>query len=352
MPNPDKIDISAFIELAHNHPVLDVRSPAEYAHAHFPGAYNLPLFNNDERKEVGTAYKQESREKAIKIGLDFFGPKMRKVVEDAEKIAAENNNSKTLLVHCWRGGMRSAAIAWLLNLYGFKIYTLAGGYKNFRAWVLAQFSLPYSFHILGGYTGSGKTLLLQEIKKSNWPIIDLEALAIHKGSAFGDNPEVPQPSQEMFENNLAMALYEQNKNNKSIWLEDESQRIGNVSIPPPLWYCMRNAPVWFLNIPFQSRLNYILKDYGKLERNKIADSIIRIKKRLGGLETKNAMNFLIEDKLQDCFAILLRYYDKAYHNSLYNRSEAEKLITEIVCSDNTTKTNFIHLKNALQAIHK
>src|ERR1035437_2355393 len=135
----EKLTIEAFLQLSKQHPVLDVRSPGEYCHAHIPGAYNLPLFSDEERKVVGTEYKQQGREQAIKTGLDYFGTKMSKIVEEAETIIKKHNAPiqipNTVLVHCWRGGMRSAGIAWLLDLYGFKVYTLTGGYKSFRNWV-------------------------------------------------------------------------------------------------------------------------------------------------------------------------------------------------------------------------
>ena len=346
----NKISTTQFLELAQTLPVLDVRSPAEYAHAHIPGAYSFPLFNDEERKQVGTAYKQQSREQALKLVLDYFGPNMRKMVEDAESIAAKHSNTNTLLVHCWRGGMRSAAITWLLNLYGFKIYTLSGGYKSFRNWVLQQFTIPYPFHILGGYTGSAKTLLLQELKKKGENIIDLEALAMHKGSAFGANPNLPQPTQEMFENLLAFNLFDAAKNNKPIWLEDESQRIGNINLPGTLWSTMRAANLWFINIPFQHRLNYITDDYGKLTPNQIVEAIMRIKSKLGGLNTKNAINYVLENNTKACFSILLEYYDKAYHKSLYNRTAAVNLVHDVPCNDVNPKNNYIHLKNALSSI--
>jgi tRNA 2-selenouridine synthase len=157
------IDIDTFLNLRESHPVLDVRSPGEYQHAHIPGAHSFPLFDDEERKQVGTAYKQESRELAIKIGLDYFGPKMRALVEQAESISAQSG-SRTLLVHCWRGGMRSGALAWLLDIYGFQVHTLIGGYKSFRRWSLAQFEKEYPLQLIGGYTGSGKTDLLEALK--------------------------------------------------------------------------------------------------------------------------------------------------------------------------------------------
>ena len=204
----EKIHIEQFLELAKEYPVLDVRSPGEYRHAHIPGAYSLPLFSDEERKVVGTTYKQQSREASIKIGLDYFGPKMRKMVEEVELLIRSResgqmvNDSRLVLVHCWRGGMRSGAVSWLLDLYGFKVYTLIGGYKKYRNYVLDTFRLPLQFNILGGYTGSGKTELLKTLKEKGESVIDLEDIAKHKGSAFGNIDMPEQPTQEMFENIL------------------------------------------------------------------------------------------------------------------------------------------------------
>ena len=181
-----RIHIDEFLKLAETHPVFDVRSPGEYNHAHIPGAKSLPLFTDEERKEVGTAYKQISREQAIKIGLDYFGPKMRKMVEEVEAVSQlVTRDSKLILIYCWRGGMRSGAVSWLLDTYGFKVCTLIGGYKKFRNYVLDTFKKPYHFNIIGGFTGSGKTELLKTLKERGEKVIDLEAIANHKGSAFG-----------------------------------------------------------------------------------------------------------------------------------------------------------------------
>jgi tRNA 2-selenouridine synthase len=367
-----KITIEEFLQLAKQYPVLDVRSPGEYTHAHIPTAHSLPLFTDEERKQVGTAYKQQSREAAIKIGLDYFGVKMKAMVEQAEKIIGNcqltiSNKEKAIkneeplpianciLLHCWRGGMRSAAVAWLLDMYGFKIYLLVGGYKAYRKWVLAQFEKDYNFNIIGGYTGSGKTLILHELGKQNKTIVDLEALANHKGSAFGTIEGGLQPKQEMFENSLAQTLADtgykildkSTQNQASgiqypasvIYLEDESQRIGNVQLPMPLWRNMRKAPVFFMDIPFEERLDYITGEYGKQEKKTLADSIIRIQKRLGGLETKNALNFLEEGNTKECFRILLTYYDKWYHKGLYNRENIAALLNKIPGTVVDTKTN-------------
>lgn len=319
-----KISVDEFVKLSLTHPVFDVRSEAEFYHAHIPGAHNLPLFNNEERAAVGTIYKQKSRELAIKKGLEYFGPKMKDMVEFVEatitKLKLEN---KTILVHCWRGGMRSAGVAWLLDLYGFKVYTLVGGYKTFRNWVLSSFDQKIKFRILGGYTGSGKTIVLSALKDRGAPVIDLEGLAGHKGSAFGNIGLPKQPSQEMFENKFAVEIHQATSLHaeKEIWLEDESQRIGTVNIPQALWSHIRTCPVYFLDIPFEERLNYLVATYGKLDPTALGEAIKRIQKRLGGLETKMALQYLQENNLKDCFSILLKYYDKQYSKGLQNRPD-------------------------------
>ncbi len=363
----EKINIENFLELANHYPVIDVRSPGEYVHAQIPGAFSLPLFTDEERKIVGTAYKQQTKEIAIKIGLEFFGLKMKKMVEEVEKIvdswrltadnkvsAADNRQPTTdnaILVHCWRGGMRSAAVAWLMELYGFKVYTLIGGYKVFRNWVLEQFYIKHNLKILGGYTGSGKTLILQQLHMKGDSVIDIEKLANHKGSAFGAIGEAPQPTQEMFENLLAINLFKGKRKNEEIkkreelltphtsavWIEDESQRIGKLIIPNPFWENMRTSPVYFLEIPFEERLKFLVDTYGTFEKEKLADSIERINKRLGGMETRNSKTFLLDDNISECFSILLKYYDKFYLKGLHNRKNYESLLNIIPCiSVNTT----------------
>lgn len=349
-----KITIEQFLTLAGQYPVLDVRSPGEYEQAHIPGAYNLALFTDEERKQVGTTYKQQSREAAIKIGLDYFGVKMRAMVEEVEALIVDRsslsekrlqpNNEQPItnnhvLVHCWRGGMRSAAVAWLLDMYGFKVYQLVGGYKAYRKWVRDQFEKEYNFNVIGGYTGSGKTGVLLQLAAQNKTVIDLEGLASHKGSAFGSMEGIKQPNQETFENYLARALAHIPHPAPCIYIEDESQRIGNLQIPMPLWYSMRKAPVLFLDIPFEERLNYITAEYGKLKKEYLKNAIERIQKRLGGLETKTALQLLEEDNLKECFRILLAYYDKWYRKGLHNRENVEALLNKIPCTGVDTAIN-------------
>jgi tRNA 2-selenouridine synthase len=309
-------NIVDYINSTPNYLLLDVRSPAEFEHAHIPGAHSLPLFDNEQRAIVGTTYKKQSREDAIKIALPFFGSKMKDMVEIVEKLSKEYEKKYSakpvIFVHCWRGGMRSAAVAWLLDLYGFKVIQLLGGYKAYRNWVIDQFNQSYSLKILGGYTGSGKTEILKELAANRKTFVDLEGLAKHKGSSFGALGQGIQPSQEMFENLLAQALYQENKKGLTIWLEDESQRIGTVMIPGIFFKQMRASTCYFLNIPFESRLNFIVNNYGTFDTSLLIEATKRIEKRLGGLETKNAIQYLNEGATKEAFEILLKYYDKWY----------------------------------------
>jgi len=376
-----RLPITEFLDRGAGHTLIDVRSPGEYGHAHLPGALSLPLFSDEERKEVGTAYKQVSREHAIKIGLDAFGPKMRAMVEQVERWQRQQKlpARSPLFIYCWRGGMRSGAVAWLLDLYGFPVQVLEGGYKAFRNYVLHSFTQAWPFSVIGGYTGSGKTEVLSQLRKMGESVIDLEALACHKGSAFGNINMPPQPSQEQFENLLALELRgiavkrnivisatEAPASNFAggsdapwsigadtdglrpetetvilppvlhdirIWVEDESQRIGQLHIPHTLWRTLQQSPVYFLEIPFEKRLAHILEEYGGFDRERLRNAISRISKRLGGLDTRMALQFVDEENIPACFSILLRYYDKQYGKGLHERKNAEELLRIFIFSD-------------------
>ncbi len=312
-----RIQIDKFITLAKTTLVIDVRSPKEYQQAHYPSAISLPLFSDEERKIVGTTYKQQSREKAIKIGLDFYGPKMKDMLNEVESLL-NARQERSVIVHCWRGGMRSAAVAWLLDLYGFKVYTLEGGYKAFRNWVLNQFKIPYSLRVLGGFTGSGKTEILKELAQNHHPMIDLEGLAEHKGSAFGNLANHQQKSTEFFENKLALKLFElstQQFDDPTIWVESESSRVGNINIPHLFFNQMKTATRLNIEVPFEERLQFILKGYGHFDKTALIAATKRIKKRLGGLRMQETIAFIEQDDLHSAFSILLNYYDTAYLKS-------------------------------------
>jgi len=317
--------------------IIDVRSPGEYAHAHIPSAFSLPLFTDEERAAIGTTYKQESRAAAIKLGLPFFGTKMQNMIEQVEgwsTIYEKINGKKpTILVHCWRGGMRSSAVAWLLDLYGFKTEQLNDGYKAYRNWVLAQFEKNYSMKVLGGFTGSGKTEILLQLQKSKLPVVDLEGLANHKGSAFGALGQNEQASQEQFENNLAETLSNTSAAHPYFWIEDESQRIGTNMLPITFFKNMRNSICYFIDIPFDARLQFIVQAYGKFAVTDLIAATLRIQKRLGGLETKTAVNLLVENNIEGAFSILLKYYDKVYLKNIENAAIPKFKTEKIVASE-------------------
>lgn len=306
------LTINQFISLPASCCLVDVRSEAEFTHAHIPTALNLPILNNEERKQVGTTYKQKSREQAIKLGLDYFGPKLNVFITKAEEWSKQYN-TKTFVLYCWRGGLRSKTMAWLLNMYGFDVYTIEGGYKAFRTWCLQQFDYSYNLIVLGGFTGSNKTKTLHQLQQMNEAVIDLEALASHKGSTFGQLGMPPQPSTEMFENKLALQLHE--RKDSIIWVEAESSRIGTINLPLTFFEGMRKATYIAVEIPFEERLKLIVNDYGCFDKKNLQEAIERIKNRLGGLATKQATAYLFSNDLHNCFTILLQYYDKYYEKS-------------------------------------
>lgn len=297
-----------------------MRTPAEFEHGHIPGAVNIPLFDNEERKIIGTLYKQEGKQSAILKGLELVGPKMHRFISDAMSIP----NPGTFLFHCWRGGMRSSSMAWLFETYGFTCITLKGGYKQFRNHVLKSFAEQKEIVVVGGKTGSGKTLVLHELKKQGGQIVDLEYLAHHKGSSFGSFGEKKQLTQEQFENNLATALSKIDPA-KKCWMEDESRKIGINVLPAALWEQMRAAKVICINLPVEERINYLVKEYGKFTKEELIAATQRITRHLGHLQTKIAVNAIEEGNLATACTISLNYYDKTYNFGLDKR-EKEKIV--------------------------
>ena len=305
--------------------LLDVRSPAEFEQGHIPGAINVALFTNEERARVGTIYKQDGHHAAVLEGLRIVGPKMASIVEQALEIAPDRN----LKVHCWRGGMRSGSVGWLLRQAGFTVEVLHGGYKAYRQFVLNELAIPRNFIILGGPTGSGKTHVLKALQEIGEQVIDLEGLANHKGSAFGALGEKAQPSIEQFENQLHEIITKMD-GAKRIWLEDESRKIGLVYIQDHLWFQMRDAPMIQIDLPLSERLDFLVQEYGKFPIQDLADSILKIGKRLGGQNVKACMECLESGDLHKVAEITLNYYDQSY---AYGQSSRDKARISIVHFD-------------------
>lgn len=312
MPSP--IHIQQFLEEGKKTCVIDVRTPKEFEQGHIPGAINIPLFDNAERAVVGTLYKQQGRQAAILKGLEIVGPKMASIVSDVLNHAKNNE----VLVHCWRGGMRSGSVAWLLELYGLKVFVLKGGYKQFRKYVLENLHSKSKIVILGGRTGAGKTQILMELKLKNEQVIDLEKLAHHKGSAFGALGESNQPTQEQFENELFVEL-QKLASEKKVWIEDESRLIGNKNIPLALWEQMRVADVAYIDVPFEIRINILVDIYGNFEKTQLKEAITRISRKMGPEQAKKAIDALEQKDLRTVCALCLGYYDKAYDRGLDKR---------------------------------
>lgn len=309
-------------------PLIDVRSPGEFAHGHIPGAINIPLFSNEERKQVGTSYKQHGREQAILLGLDLAGPKWSDFIRQCLAVASD----KKLVLHCWRGGMRSGAMAWVLDLYGFEVMLVRGGYKQYRRWVHEQFEKKYRLCVLGGMTGSGKTRILKQMVSQGIQIIDLEDLAQHQGSSYGTMNKMHPPTQQQFENNLAQQLKDKELQ-KDLWVEDECQKIGKMGIPFPFWNRMREAPLIVLNVPLEQRINSLVQEYGPLDKDFLVECTVRIKKRVGPEQTKHAVAAIRENRMADFIRIVLAYYDKTYLRGVNKRKPGQVFPLEITGSD-------------------
>lgn len=299
-------------------PAFDVRTPAEYIHGHIPGAHNLPLFTDEERAVIGTAYTRESRAVAIRKGLSFIGPRMGTMIESVDRIA---NGSKEVLVHCWRGGMRSESVAWLLSFAGYTVFTLEGGYKTFRHWMIDSFAMVKYIIILGGRTGAGKTKMLHALADAGEQVLDLEAAASHKGSVFGAIGEAPQPTQEHFENLIGMALRSFDAD-RTVWVEDESPKVGKLHIPKPLWTMMETAPVVYLDVSSETRVRNLIPEYVRVEKSELTGYLEKIRERLGGENTAHAIDAVTRGDYADAVGVVLRYYDKTYDYCLSRRTEA------------------------------
>jgi len=316
----EKLSVEKFIDLSEKIPVCDVRSPSEYSAGHIPGAYNIPIFSDKERELVGIRYKKEGREPAIMEGLDLTGPQLSSKLRKAFDIASGNQ----LLVHCWRGGMRSEAMAWLFSLAGINVYILEGGYKSYRNYILEKLSVKRKTIILGGLTGSSKTHVLSHLKNMGQQVIDLEGLANHKGSAFGALGQLNQPSTEQFAN---MLFNEWNKSDPDIpvWMEDESRNIGTVFMPDAFFDNMQKSPAVILMMDLKTRMPRLLAEYSRFPKELLIASISKISKRLGGDNTRDAIRAVEEDNFAKAIEITLFYYDKAYLFGL-TRKSSESII--------------------------
>ncbi|MEA2095936.1 MAG: tRNA 2-selenouridine(34) synthase MnmH [Candidatus Cloacimonadota bacterium] len=308
------LEIHEFIKVSKDLPIIDVRTPAEFSDGHITGAINIPLFSNEERAVVGTKYKQESRDTAIAKALEFIAEKADQYLDELQRLVP----SKKICIYCWRGGFRSEGMGHLFQTVGKEVYRLQGGYKAYRNFVIDSFKLKYKLIVIGGMTGSGKTEILKEINKVNKQVLDLEGIANHKGSAFGALGQNDQPTTQQFENDLTAQL-NRFDTEQNIWLEDESRMIGRVKIPDELFTQIRNTTVIKIEVSKDNRINRLIKDYANFNKDELINSINNISRRLGGLNTKLAIEAIEQEDYYNATDIILDYYDKTYTYGLSKR---------------------------------
>ena len=294
--------------------ILDTRSPGEFAKGHIPGATPMPIFEDDERAVIGTLYKQQGKPAAVEKGLEYVGPKMGELVRLARELHDAQTKPEPIIVHCWRGGMRSGAVAWLLETAGLPVVKLIGGYKAYRGWARNDFETIQSLRVVGGMTGVGKTKVLHALHDIGAQVLDLEGIAGHLGSAFGNLERTPQPSSEQFSNDCH-AVLKRFDWTRPIWTENESRAIGTVHLPQEFFDSMRASSVWTLERTQEERLDVLCEVYGTANTPLLEEAFERIRDKLGGLLCQKAIEALQNDDLRTAAAIGLVYYDKLYDHT-------------------------------------
>ena len=294
--------------------IIDVRSPAEYAEDHIPGAISAPVLDNAERAKVGTLYKQVSPFEAKKIGAALVAKNVSQCVAE---LFADRPKDWHPLVYCWRGGKRSGAMAHVLREIGWNAKTLEGGYKAYRRFVVSQLqSLPYGLEFIGihGPTGSGKSRLLSALQRAGAQVLDLEHLAAHRGSVLGTLPDQPQPTQKMFESLLLQQLSGL-QSEKPVYVEGESKKIGELHVPDALMERMRASPCIVLDTSIDVRVDLLLDEYrhflsDRAALNKQLDCLVALHGRERIADWKS-----ITDWRELVRRLLLEHYDPAYRRS-------------------------------------
>jgi len=341
-PTTGVIDVRWLLDHLHL-PVIDVRSPGEFERGHIPGAISVPLFDDDQRAVVGTLYKQQGREPAIQRGLDIATAKSDNLATEI----ARHVGDADFILHCWRGGMRSRGVAWLCDQRGLKPKLLEGGYKSFRRAAHRNFEQHRDIILLAGKTGTGKTLLLEKLAEAGQQTIDLEGLAVHRGSAFGGIPDTPQPTTEHFEN-LLFLQWSRLDARRPVWIEGENQSIGKVRVPVPVFRQMTNSPIVVVEVNRQKRVDFLLDQYSYLTDEHLTESVHRIQKRLGGLRLTQAIKAIESGDRRSFVEITLEYYDKTYGKALENKQELGIFTVEMSKpADSDVVGTLIDLANSL-----
>lgn len=307
-------EIAFSSELLNNDSTLvDVRSASEFNKGHIPGAINIPLFDDEQRAEVGTIYKQQSKEEALQRGLEIALPQVEQYLHAFRQLPG-----KEIIIYCWRGGMRSGEMCRLVNGAGLPAKRIIGGYKSYRHCGRVLLEQPRQLLVIGGKTGSGKTALLLALQNMGMQVIDLEGLAHHKGSVFGHINEQPQPSTEQFENNLHQQLQAMDPT-QPLLVENESHIIGSVHVPQTLLQQMRGAPLLLIEVPLAARIKRLVADYRTSDRELLISAARRIEKKLTKAKLNQVIELLEADNFSGACEILLGYYDRYYNRGLDKR---------------------------------
>jgi tRNA 2-selenouridine synthase len=314
------VSLNEFFHLRTSIPILDARSESEFNHGHIPGAINIPLLNDEERKIIGTVYKQEGRSAAVKAGFKLVGPRFYRIIEIVENKFPQ----KQILIYCWRGGMRSEIMSWLLYMSGFEVFRLRGGYKIYRIFTFESVRKNRKYLVLGGKTGVGKTTILHGLEVAGEHIIDLEALANHKGSSFGGIGQAPQPSVEHFENLLAEKLF-LIPIESTIWIENESRKIGTVILAEELYQQLLSSPLIEVFKINEERIQHIEGEYAKLPKDELISAVKRLQKKLGGLRASRAIESIQNNQHSQWIEDVLLYYDKTYTYDLEKNHSGERI---------------------------
>ena len=299
--------------------VIDVRSPAEFAEDHIPGAINCPVLSDAERAQVGTLYKQVSPFEARKLGAILVA---RNIAQHIEQRFADHPKNWKPLVYCWRGGQRSGAMQIILRQIGWAADRLNGGYKAFRHQVIettAKLAPSLHWRVLCAATGSGKTGILQAIATQGGQVLDLETLAAHKGSVLGPLPQQKQPSQKAFETAIWHQLTQLDPL-KPVFVEAESRKIGQLQVPGPLICAMRTGSCIDLEAPRAVRASFLLRDYAYLlqDPTKLLEMLARLKERQGGETIAHWQALVHQQQWPELVQELLeKHYDPLYHQSQY-----------------------------------
>lgn len=296
----------------HTRAVIDVRSPSEYFVGHIPHAINIPLFNDEERAAVGTSYAKLGQDQAYLLGLSIAGPRL------ADLVSTARAQEKPLLLYCWRGGQRSASLAWLFQSAGLDVKVIPRGYKGFRTWAHTIIAQPWDIKVIGGRTGTGKTRYLRELAEQGEQVLDLEGLAHHKGSTFGGIGEPTQPTNEHFLNLVATKL-QGYQIDRTVWVEDESRSIGSVSIPTALFESMQRAPITLIEVPRTQRVSNLVEDYGNAPIEDLIEAFERIRRKLGGERCNKAIEAVKLGNMAVAAELALEYYDQTYDYWLTKR---------------------------------